>query len=198
MPFNIFISGQTSEKGKQHVSQYIWMHAPIMYRQNLSWQFYIVWVLINLVLGYCHGQGTLFGCKELLAINSWFMEDLKILQNQCYDGPKLQTSYLWIWYSSKVVTYWEYVFDNPAITMWILLPNLPEPLLVSTVCTASRRRLPAIVVNSLKRDRIRKLRAIVEINLIKEYRAKERRDCLTKRNEEFTGRKQIVFCSTNK
>ena len=56
------------------------------------------------------------------------------------------TSYLCTWYSSKVVTYCEYVLVNPAIITWMLLPN--SPLLVSTVFTASRRRLPDIVVNS--------------------------------------------------
>lgn len=60
-----------------------------------------------------------------------------------------QTSYLWIWYSSKVVTYCEYVFVSPAITTWTLLLNSPLPPLMSTSFTALRRRLPAIVVNSV-------------------------------------------------
>lgn len=65
------------------------------------------------------------------------------------------TSYRWMAYSSKVVTYWEYVLVNPAMTTWTLLSNSAFPLLVSAAFTASRRRLPAIVVNSALKDHIR-------------------------------------------
>lgn len=63
------------------------------------------------------------------------------------------TSYRCISYSSKVVIYCEYVLVNPAITTCTLSSNCPWLPLLRTDFTASRSRLPAIVVNSATQDK---------------------------------------------